>query len=1381
MRKLKKDGKEIKIMDYSKVKISIASPEIIRSWSYGEVTKPETINYRTFKPERDGLFCAKIFGPTQDFRCLCGKYKGLKYKGIVCEKCGVEVTLSSVRRERMGHIELNSKVAHIWFFRGIPSRIGVLLEISSKELEHIVYFESYVVLDPKNVPTLKYKQVLSEEEYLDNLTKYGEDSFRAGMGAEALHELLSALDLEEEVTSLKSRIRVEKSFQRKKNMARRLKLMEDFLKSGNHPEWMVLGVLPVMPPDLRPLVRLDGGRFASSDLNDLYRRVINRNNRLKRLLDLKAPELIIKNEKRMLQESADALFDNQKRSRSYMSSQKRPLKSLSDSLKGKQGRFRQNLLGKRVDYSGRSVIVVDPHLKLDQCGIPKKMALELFKPFIYNKLEKKGMVTTLKVARTWVEENRDEIWDALDEVIKDHTVMLNRAPTLHRLGIQAFKPHLVEGNAITLHPLVCPAFNADFDGDQMAVHIPLSLEAQAEAKILMLSTNNILSPANGKPLAVPTQDMILGFYYMTFTKRNLTGENMIFPSFKDVLQAYEQGKVDLNARIRVKYLGTIKNQDAYLLDPQDIVNCPITEIKRQDNHLLVTTPGRVIFNQLLPQGIPFINGLMKKKGVQNLIYYIYLNHGFGPTVETLDKMKEAGFEYATRAGFTISISDLLVPPEKQEIIAATEKELEKIDRNYKNGHLTAGERHNKIIELWSKATDDIREKMFAQMRTMSYEGAGMNPIFVMSDSGARGSKDQLKQLAGMRGLMAKPSGDILETPITANFKEGLSVLQYFISTHGARKGLADTALKTADAGYLTRKLVDAANEVIVKEEDCHTLSGIEVSAIIENGKEIEPLIDRLIGRFALEDIYSPDSPEKIIVAAGTEIDEYKGKEIVDSGIMKTKIRSVLTCETRSGVCKKCYGRNLSTGKLIELGEAVGIIAAQSIGEPGTQLTMRTFHIGGIGRHEGQTRLQAGYEGIVKYNNLEIIEDKNNEFIAMNRIGSVQILDSKKREKAMYPVAYGSKILVKDNQAVKKGDVLLEWDPFANSLLTNDDGIAELKDLEENISFVNARDEETGKITQLVIDIKNEKLRDELMPHIAIRDKATNKIKRKYYLPVNAHISVKDGDEVKAGDVLSKIPSEFAKTKDITGGLPRVTELFEARKPKFPAKMAQIDGAVEYGKVQKGSRKITIRSFDKNIKPDEHNIPRGAHIIVEDGGKITAGTPLMDGPLNPVDILTVLGEQKLAEYLLKEIQDVYRLQGVEINDKHIEIIIRQMIKWRRIEEVGDTSFIPDQIIEKWKFEEENARVEAEGGRPAKAKPALLPISRAALANDSFLSAAAFQETTRVLTDAAIAGKEDHLLGIKENVTMGRLIPAGTGYSYYQQVELDQAEDKLKIAK
>jgi len=1382
MHKLKKHGKEVNIMDYHKIKISLASPEVIRGWSSGEVTKPETINYRTFKPERDGLFCAKIFGPTQDFRCLCGKYKGLKYKGIVCEKCGVEVTLSSVRRERMGHIELNSKVAHIWFFKGVPSRIAVLLEITAKQLEHIVYFENYIVIDKGNVPDLKFKQILTEEEYLELVDRYGEEAFKAGMGAEAIYELLKMLDTEKEVRELKSRLTVERSIQKKKSMARRLKLMEDFDHSGNRPEWMILTIIPVLPPDLRPLVRLDGGRFASSDLNDLYRRVINRNNRLKRLLDLKAPELIIKNEKRMLQEAVDALFDNQKRNKSYMSSQKRPLKSLSDSLKGKQGRFRQNLLGKRVDYSGRSVIVVDPKLKLEQCGLPKKMALELFKPFIYNKLEKKGVVTTLRVARTWVEENRDEIWDALDEVIHEHTVLLNRAPTLHRLGIQAFRPHLVEGNSITLHPLVCPAFNADFDGDQMAVHIPLSLEAQAEAQLLMLSTNNILNPSNGKPLAVPTQDMILGFYYLTFTKKGLKGENMIFASQKDVLQAFEKGLVDLNATIRVRYFGELKNLDTFMLDNQDIANCPVSEIKKGDNGLLVTTPGRVLFNELLPVGIPYINGLLKRKGIQNLVYYIYLRYGFKETVETLDKLKEGGFEYATRAGFTISISDLVIPPEKEQIIEQTEKELEQVEQIYAAGGLSAGERHNTIIDKWSRATDQIRETMFAGMRRMSYEGASINPIFVMSDSGARGSKDQLKQLAGMRGLMAKPSGEILETPITANFKEGLSVLQYFISTHGARKGLADTALKTADAGYLTRKLVDAAVEVIVKEEDCGTISGVEVSDIIENGKEIEPLIERLIGRTSLYDIPYPDDSDRIIVHANEEIDEIRAKEIVDAGILKVKIRSVLTCETRSGVCQTCYGRNLSTGKRIDLGEAVGIIAAQSIGEPGTQLTMRTFHIGGVASGgEGQTKLHSGFDGKVVFKGLEIIEDKGGSYIAMNRTGSIQILDSKNREKALYPVTYGSKVTVADGQKVDKGDLLLEWDPFANAILTKEDGIVELRDLEDNVSFVHDRDEITGKLTAIIIDIKNEKLRDELQPQIVIRNKETHKITRRFYLPVNAHLSVKDGDEVHAGDVLAKIPSEFAKTKDITGGLPRVTELFEARKPKFPARMAQIDGIVEYGKLLKGSRKLIIKPFDKNARPDEHNIPRGAYIIVGDGDKITAGTPLMDGPLNPIDILTVLGEHKLAGYLLKEIQDVYRLQGVAINDKHIEIIIRQMIKWRRIEEVGDTRFIPEQIVEKWRFEEENARVSAEGGEPAKAKPHLLPISRAALAYDSFISAAAFQETTRVLTEAAIAGKEDLLNGIKENVTMGRLIPAGTGYDHYRNFEIDETEDFFRTAK
>jgi len=1373
----KTKSKELNTMDYDKLKISLASSETITSWSSGEVTKPETINYRTFKPERDGLFCAKIFGPTQDFRCLCGKYKGLKYKGIVCEKCGVEVTLASVRRERMGHIKLNSKVAHIWFFKGIPTRIGVILEIPAKVLENIIYFENYVVIDPMNVPGLKFKQHLTEEEYNDYIERFGVESFRAEMGAEAVYELLKSIDLASDVADLKSKLKVEKSIQRKKSYSRRLKMMEEFYKSSNKPEWMIMDTIPVLPPDLRPLVRLDGGRFASSDLNDLYRRVINRNNRLKRLLDLKAPDLIIKNEKRMLQESVDALFDNQKRNKSYMSSQKRPLKSLSDSLKGKQGRFRQNLLGKRVDYSGRSVIVVDPKLKLNQCGIPKKMALELFKPFIYNKLEKKGMVTTIRVARTWVEENREEIWDALAEVIAEHTVLLNRAPTLHRLGIQSFEPQLVEGNAITLHPMVCPAFNADFDGDQMAVHIPLSLEAQAESKVLMLSTNNILSPSNGRPLAVPTQDMILGFYYLTFTKKNLMGENRFFSSFKDVLLAHEDGMIDINAKINVRFVGKLINLDAYQLDNQDVMNCPVTEIKSSDNRLLVTTAGRIIFNEVTPDSIPFVNGLIKKKGIRNLVYYIYLNLGFGPTVKTLDRLKEAGFEYATMAGFTIGISDLVVPEEKKSIIEETEKKLEEVEKQYNLGNLQKSERYNKIIEMWSKATSDVRDKMFEKMEKMSYEGETINPLFVMSDSGARGSHDQLKQLAGMRGLMAKPSGEILETPITANFKEGLSVLQYFISTHGARKGLADTALKTADAGYLTRKLVDAAVEVIVKEHDCGTINGLVVEAIVENGKEIEPLIDRLVGRVSVDDILDPNNPEKVIFEAGKIIDEYKAKEIVDSGILKIKIRSALTCETRAGVCQQCYGRNLSTGKMIDLGEAVGVIAAQSIGEPGTQLTMRTFHIGGVASGaESQTKLYTSYEGKVSFIGLDFIKDRNKSLITMNRTGAIQISDMNGRERAIYPVAYGSTIMVEDGALVKKGDLLVQWDPYANSILASESGIIEIRDLQESISYIEDRDEQSKKITRIIVDVKDEKLRDEIQPHVLIRDKVTNKKKKKYLLPVNAHLSeIRDGDEVKAGDVLAKIPSEFAKTKDITGGLPRVTELFEARKPKVPAKMAQIDGIVEFGKLQKGSQKLLIRPVDELVKPDEHNIPRGAHIIVGDGDRIYAGTPLTDGPLDPADILNVLGENKLAAYLLKEVQEVYRLQGVEINDKHIEIIIRQMIKWRRIESSGDTNFIPDEVIEKWRFEEENRNVEANGGSPARAKPALLPISRAALAYDSFISAAAFQETTRVLTNAAIAGKEDTLVGIKENVTMGRLIPSGTGYQYYNELKSEKFDD------
>jgi len=1378
MRDLKQKVDRENIMDYTGIHLALASSDDIMSWSSGEITKPETINYRTYKPERDGLFCAKIFGPTQDFRCLCGKYKGMKYKGIICEKCGVEVTYSSVRRERMGHIKLHTKVAHIWFFKGVPTIIGIILGISAKKLEHIIYFENYLVTDPKDIPKLKGSQILTEEEYLELVEEYGEDSFEAGMGAEIIYKALREIDVEKEKESLRKELKKVKSIQKQRTISRKLRYFEDFFRSGNKLEWMILDVIPVLPPDLRPLVKLDGGRFASSDLNDLYRRVISRNNRLKRLIELKAPELIIRNEKRMLQESVDALFDNQKRNRSYMSSQNRPLKSLSDSLKGKQGRFRQNLLGKRVDYSGRSVIVVDPRLKLDECGLPQKMALELFKPFVYNKLEEKGLVTTLRVARTWVEEKREEVWEALDEVVKEHTVILNRAPTLHRLGIQSFKPILIDGKAISIHPMVCPAFNADFDGDQMAVHVPLSIEAQAESKVLMLSSKNILSPASGKPLTIPTQDMILGFYYLTFSKPGLRGENRIFSSKRDVLLALENHLVDLNARIYLRYSGPVKNLETYELDDQDIIHAPLIEYK--GDKLLYTTPGRVLFNNELPDKTPFINGLLKKKGVEELIYFIYLFDGFEDTVKTLDHLKAIGFEYATKGGFTISISDLMVPEEKQKILDETTEEIEKIEKQYKAGRLTKGERHNNIIDKWSKSTTRISQLMFQHMKEHSYQSDEINPLFMMSDSGARGSKDQLKQLAGMRGLMAKPSGEILETPITANFKEGLSVLQYFISTHGARKGLADTALKTADAGYLTRKLVDSAVEIIVQEEDCGTLKGIEVSSIVINGTEIESLRDRIVGRVSLHDIENPDDPKDILVKANQEIDEMTSKRIEDLGIMTVQIRSPLTCEVRGGVCKKCYGRNLSTGRLIDLGEAVGVIAGQSIGEPGTQLTMRTFHTGGVASGaETQRSLNSSCEGIVKFENLLIVKDRNKDNICISRNGVIKIQDKKGRDRMVYPIAYGSLVYVEDGQQIREGHALVKWDPYVNSILTVEDGVVEMKDFKENISYVEDRDKRTGKITKIVVDIKNDKLRAKLEPRINIRDKKNGKLKKKYYIPVNAHIMVKDGDEIVAGDMLGKIPSEFSKTKDITGGLPRVTELFEARKPRKPAEMAQIDGIVRYGKMAKGSRKISIEPFDSKVKPQKHKIPRGAYIIVGDGEKVKAGQPLMDGPLNPKDILEALGEERLAMYLLQEIQEVYRMQGVAINDKHVEIIIRQMLKWRKVEDAGDTSLIAGQTIEKKELEEVNRQAVDEGGQPAKAKPVLLPISRAALAYDSFLSAAAFQETTKVLTSAAIAGKRDELKGIKENVTMGRLIPAGTGFNYYADQEADEGDDLDKL--
>ena len=1355
------------------MRLALSSPKTILGWSYGEVKKPETINYRTFKPERDGLFCAKIFGPVKDYECNCGRYKRLKHRGIVCEKCGVEVTLSAVRRERMGHIELNSKVAHIWFFRGIPSRIGVLLEISSKDLEHIVYFESYIVLDAKNVPSLKYKQVLSEEEYLELREKYGEDAFRAGMGAEALHELLAALDLDEEVTTLKSRIRVEKSFQRKKNMARRLKLMEDFLKSGNRPEWMVLGVLPVMPPDLRPLVRLDGGRFASSDLNDLYRRVINRNNRLKRLLDLKAPELIIKNEKRMLQESADALFDNQKRSRSYMSSQKRPLKSLSDSLKGKQGRFRQNLLGKRVDYSGRSVIVVDPHLKLDECGIPKKMALELFKPFIFNKLEKEGLVPSVKVAREWHEQERPEVWDYLEEVVREHPIFLNRAPTLHRLGIQAFEPLLVEGKAIQIHPLVCAAFNADFDGDQMAVHIPLSVEAQIEAQTLMLSTNNILSPAHGRPLTIPSQDMILGCYYLTLEKKGQKGEGRIFGGPDEALLAMEAGEVGLQSLIKLRFTGPFMNLATYY-DDQGVMTCPVQEFKGE---LVETTPGRIIFNGVLPKGFPFVNGMIRKKGMENLVFYTYLRAGLKPTVVILDAMKELGFKYATRAGFSLGIDDFVIPGEKKALVDKAERDVLGIEKQYQDGIISSGERFNRVVEIWGTVTESVSKAMIDEMKKISLEGKELNPLYVMSDSGSRGNRQQIRQLAGMRGLMSKPSGEILETPIVANLREGLNVLQYFISTHGARKGLADTALKTANSGYLTRKLVDVCQEVIVDEHDCGTLKGINVSAIVENGEIIEPFIDRIVGRVALERVVHPDTGETI-VDRDDEITEKVAQEFQDLGIERVKIRSVLSCESKRGICQLCYGRSPASGKMVELGEACGIVAAQSIGEPGTQLTMRTFHVGGIAMGGAErSKIEAKNEGVLKFNNLKSVTNKDGTLIVVNRSANIAVLDHRGREVEHYQVPYGARIIVPEGHEVKSRQAFAEWDPFNTYILTEETGTVRFHDVVLGVSMEEVQDEFTGLRKQVIIDPKDEKLQPqiEVLDPKRTDDKGRPVILRKYFLPSGANLEIKDAASVFAGDVMAKIPREAARTKDITGGLPRAEELFEARRPKLPAVISEIDGTVQIGGLVRGYRRITVRNERGGEK--EYLIPKGAHLSVSDGERIRAGDALMDGPVNPHDILRVLGEKELAEYLLKEVQAVYRLQGVAINDKHIETIIRMMLRWVKVEEVGDTDFLVDEQVDKFVFQSENEKVIKKGGKPAKARPLLLGITKSALSTDSFISAASFQETTRVLTEASLYGKVDYLRRLKENIIMGRLIPAGTGYKHYRNVELKEEMQPL----
>jgi DNA-directed RNA polymerase subunit beta' len=1347
------------IADFDSIRISLASPERIRSWSHGEVTKPETINYRTFKPERDGLFCAKIFGPVTDWECLCGKYKRMKHRGVICDKCGVEVTLSKVRRERLGHIELASPCSHVWFFKGLPSRIGNLLDISMRDLERILYFEAFVVVDPGEVAGIKERELLPEEKYRELVNEYP-GQFRAAMGAEAIKDLLRTVDVEKLSENLRERMKADPSLQKRIKYAKRLKVVEAFRKSGNKPEWMILDVVPVLPPELRPLVPLDGGRFATSDLNDLYRRVINRNNRLKKLMELHAPDVIVRNEKRMLQEAVDALFDNGRRGRVLRGTNNRPLKSLSDTLKGKQGRFRQNLLGKRVDYSGRSVIVVGPELRLHQCGLPKKMALELFKPFIYHRLEAAGHCTTIKQAKEMVEQQDPIVWDILEEVIREHPVLLNRAPTLHRLGIQAFEPVLVEGKAIRIHPLVCTAFNADFDGDQMAVHIPLSPEAQIEASVLMLSSRNILSPAHGLPLAVPTQDMILGIYYLTKGKPGAKGEGRAFSSVEEILLALEAGEVELLTPVRLRYTGEVIDLTT-AFDDQDVVH---TESIRLDKQFLNTTVGRAIFNDHLPKGTPFINGLLKKKGVQQLVHFCYLQYGIERTVAMLDELKELGFLYATKSGMSIGIDDLLIPGDKSKLVEAAEKEVVRVQEQYLDGAITNGERYNKVIDIWGKVTERVSEELFKALEQQEKEGV-LNPVYVMADSGARGSKQQIRQLSGMRGLMAKPSGEVIEQPITSNFREGLDVLQYFISTHGARKGLADTALKTADSGYLTRRLVDVAQDVIITELDCGTSEGIYVEPILEQGKkEVEPLRDRVVGRVSLEKI--KDFEGSIIADVNQEITEEIANAIQASGVMRVKIRSVLTCESRRGVCAKCYGRNLASGRMVELGEAVGVIAAQSIGEPGTQLTMRTFHIGGTAsRVAEQSELVARAPGIAKFVDLKAVTGRGDALIVMSRNGHISVVDEKGREKERHEVPYGTHLLVEEGKAVQMGQKMAEWDPYTFSILTEVGGLVQFKDLQPGVTIEEQVDEVTGLSQSVVmLPIDDEKRQ----PTILIKDSA-GRIRKKYLMPSRAHLMVTDGYEVLPGDVLAKIPRETTKTKDITGGLPRVVELFETRKPKDPAVISEIDGLVKYGEISKGLRKIYVESEDGRTQK-EYAVPRGVHIQVQEGEKVLAGEPLIDGPLNPHDILAVLGEKFTQAYLVNAVQEVYRLQGVNINDKHIEVIVRQMMRWVKVEDVGDTGFLLDEQVDKFRFREENDRIIAEGGRPATGRPLLLGITKASLSTDSFISAASFQETTRVLTEAAVAGKVDYLRGLKENVIMGRLIPAGTGLEWYRNISL-----------
>ncbi|MBT4520891.1 MAG: DNA-directed RNA polymerase subunit beta' [Halieaceae bacterium] len=1368
---LKSQGQQ---KNFDAIRIGLASPEMIRSWSFGEVKKPETINYRTFKPERDGLFCAKIFGPVKDYECLCGKYKRLKHRGVICEKCGVEVALAKVRRERMAHIELASPVAHIWFLKSLPSRIGLLLDMTLRDIERVLYFESYVVTDP-GMTTLEQGQLLSDEQYYEAMEEFG-DEFTAKMGAEAVQDLMIQLDLKHEIATLREEIPQTNSETKIKKLSKRLKLMEAFDSSGNKPEWMVLNALPVLPPDLRPLVPLDGGRFATSDLNDLYRRVINRNNRLKRLLDLNAPDIIVRNEKRMLQESVDALLDNGRRGRAITGSNKRPLKSLADMIKGKQGRFRQNLLGKRVDYSGRSVIVVGPTLRLHQCGLPKKMALELFKPFIFGKLEAQGLATTIKAAKKMVEREPSEVWDILADVIREHPVLLNRAPTLHRLGIQAFEPVLIEGKAIQLHPLVCAAYNADFDGDQMAVHVPLTIEAQLEARALMMSTNNILSPANGEPIIVPSQDVVLGLYYMTRARVNAQGEGMVFANISEAHRAHFSGQVHLQARVKVRIHEVIQSEDGE---------------RNERTFIADTTMGRTLLWEIVPEGLAFemVNQSMTKKAISNIINQCYRVVGLKTTVIFADRLMYTGYEYSTRSGASIGVNDFVIPDEKAGLIGRAESEVKEIEDQYAAGLVTQGEKYNKVIDIWSRANDLVSKAMMDGLSTepvINREGEeeqqeSFNSVYMYADSGARGSPAQIRQLAGMRGLMAKPDGSIIETPITANFREGLSVLQYFISTHGARKGLADTALKTANSGYLTRRLVDVAQDLVVTEVDCGTDLGIMMTPVIDGGDIIESLGDRVLGRIVARDVIKPATEDEIALTAGTMLDELWITRLEEMGIDEIEVRSPITCETRHGICSVCYGRDLGRGHRVNMGEAIGVVAAQSIGEPGTQLTMRTFHIGGAAsRATAKDNIQVLNDGTVRLHNLKSVARKDGCLVAVSRSGELSLLDTRGREKERYKLPYGAVIKVADNTAVAAGDVVANWDPHTHPIITEVDGLVRFSGMEDGITITRQTDELTGLSSIAVMDATERPVAGkDVRPAVALIDDngeelclAGTNVPAHYFLPALALVSIEDGAQIQAGDVIARIPQEGSKTRDITGGLPRVADLFEARKPKEPAILAEISGTVSFGKETKGKRRLVITPTDGQLLADgsdhyEALIHKWRNLSVFEGEYVEKGEVVSEGPPSPHDILRLKGVTELAKYIVNEIQEVYRLQGVKINDKHIEVILRQMLRKVIITSSGDSNLIKGEQMEYVRLLEENERLQAEGLVPASGVRELLGITKASLATESFISAASFQETTRVLTEAAVTGKRDYLRGLKENVVVGRLIPAGTGLSYHEE--------------